>query len=153
MSQTLQEVAMRSTVKLFVVPLAFVMIVPLLATAASIRNVYFSTGELVPGQRYAREEQLPSPTTTFTKGAHKVARLFVVFGDLDAHQFAGQLKASNGVVMRRFDRKIEAVNQPSQWRVATQAFSLENLKPGDYTLDLVIDGEPKGDAKFTLRAP
>ena len=143
---------MRSTVKLLLLPLTLVVLVPLLATAASIRNVYFSSGELVPGQRYAREEQLPAPTTTFTKGEHKVARLFVVFGDLDAHQFAGQLKASNGSVVRRFDRKLEPVNTPSRWRVATQSFSLENLKPGEYTVNLVIDGEPKGDAKFTLSA-
>jgi len=144
---------MRPPAKLLVLVVAVGMTAPLLATAASIRNVYVSSGELVPGQRYAREEQLPAPTTTFTKGKHKVARLFVVFGDLDAHQFSGRLKASDGSVVRRFDRKIEALNTPSQWRVVTQAFALETLKPGEYTVDLMIDNEPKGTAQFTLRAP
>jgi len=144
---------MRSTARLSLLVVPFLMLAPLLASAASIRNIYFSSGELVSGQRYAREEQLPGPTTTFTKGENKVARLFIVFGDLDAHQLGGQLKASDGSVVRRFDRRVEALNSPSRWRVTTQAFSLEKLKPGEYALDLLIDGAPKGTHKFTLRAP
>jgi hypothetical protein len=41
----------------------------------------------------------------------------------------------------------------SRRRVATQAFSLETLNPGEYTMDLLIDGEANGAHKFTLRAP
>ena len=129
------------------------MVGPQLAGAASIRNIYFSSGQTVPGQRYAREEQLPGPTTTFTKGANPVARLFIVFGDVDAHSLRGELKASDGSVVRRFEQKVQAFNHVAQWRAVTHAFNLETLKPGEYALDLLIDGEPKGTHKFTLRAP
>ena len=36
--------------------------------AASIRNAYFSNGELVRGQYYKSEGQLPGATKEFTKG-------------------------------------------------------------------------------------
>jgi hypothetical protein len=126
---------------------------PLLVGAASIRNIYFSSGQTVPGQRYSREEQLPGPTTTFTKGENKVARLFIIFGDVDAHSVRGELKASDGSVVRRFEQKIQPFNHVAQWRSVTHAFALDALKPGEYALDLQIDGEPKGTHKFTLRAP
>jgi hypothetical protein len=47
-------------------------VVPLLA--ASIRNVYFSNGQVVQGQRYKSTSDLPGPTKEFAKGRDKVAR-------------------------------------------------------------------------------
>lgn len=144
---------MRATTRSLILVMLSVMIGSLPVSAASIRNIYFSSGQTIPGQRYSRQEQLPGPTTTFTQGEHKVARLFIVFGDLDAHTVRGELKASDGSVVRRFDRQVDPVNSPVQWRAVTHGFSLETLKPDEYALDLVIDGESKGTHKFTLRAP
>jgi hypothetical protein len=121
------------------------------AWAASIRNVYFSNGELVPGQRYRTEGQLPGPVTTFTMGQDKAARLFIIFGDLDAHTLRGQLKASDGSVVRTLNRQVDSVKVAVTWRVVTHAFNLEPLAPGDYTLDLVVDDKATGSHTLTLR--
>jgi hypothetical protein len=121
--------------------------------AATIRNIYFSNGNVVPGQTYRTEGQLPGPVTTFVKGQDKTARLFIIFGDLDAHRLEGELKGADGKVVRRFNQTVESHKRPANWRFVTQAFGLEKLKPGEYTLDLSIDGEPKKQHKFTLSAP
>ena len=131
----------------------FIVAVASLAHAASIRNIYFSNGQLVPGQRYRSEGQLPGPVTTFVKGQDKTARLFVIFGDLDAHRLQGELKASSGKVVRRFDQPVDSLKTVAQWRVTTRGFDLDPLPPDEYTLELQIDGEAKGAYKFTLKAP
>jgi hypothetical protein len=120
--------------------------------AASLRNVYFSNGQLVPGQRYRSEGQLPGPVTTFVKGQDKTARLFIVFGDLEAHRIEGELKGPDGKVVRRVDRTVEALHAVAQWRVSTVGFDVAPLNPGEYTFDLRIDGESKGAHTFSLKA-
>ena len=123
-----------------------------LGHAASVRNVYFTNGQVIPGQRYRSEGQLPGPTTTFIKGQDKTARLLIVLGDLDAHQLEGELKAADGKVVRRFKQPVEGLNTVASWRLVTRGFDLATLPAGEYTLDLRIDGEPKGAHKFTLSA-
>ena len=86
-------------------------------------------------------------------GEHTVARLFIVCGDVDAHAVRGELKGSDGKVVRRFEQQVNTLNHVAQWRVVTRALALEGLSPGEYSLDLMIDGEPKGTHTFTLRAP
>jgi hypothetical protein len=121
--------------------------------AASVRNAYFSNGQVVQGQTYRSEGQLPGPVTTFVKGQDKTARLFIIFGDMDAHQLEGELKAPDGKTVRRIDRKIDAHRTPANWRLVTQGFDLEKLRPGEYSFGLKVDGEAKGKYTFTLRAP
>jgi hypothetical protein len=121
--------------------------------AASVRNIYFSNGQVLPGQQYRSEGQLPGPMTTFVKGRDKTARLFIIFGDMDAHRLQGELKAADGKVVGRVDRTIEAYRLAANWRLATHGFDLEKLRPGAYTLDLKIDGEAKGTYTFSLGEP
>src|ERR1700675_536117 len=123
------------------------------ALAASIRDVYFSNGTVVPGQLYRRVSDLPGPTKEFAKGKDKVARLFIIFGDLGAHKIGGELKAADGKVVSRVDREMNAstVSANTSWRFTTQAFNLENLEPGEYQFELLIDGSSPGTYTFTLR--
>jgi len=122
-------------------------------SAASIRNAYFSNGELVRGQYYKSEGQLPGATKEFTKGTDKVARLFVIFGDQQAHKVGGALKAADGRVVSKLDRQWTAYAGPINvsWRVLTHGFNLEKLEPGVYQLDLVVDDNPEGTYTFSLR--
>jgi hypothetical protein len=123
-----------------------------LGHAASVRNIYFSNGQAVPGQTYRSEGQLPGPVTTFVKGQDKTARLFIVLGDMDAHRLEGELKAADGKVVRRVNRTFESHKRAANWRFVTHGFDLAALKPGEYTFDLRIDGESKGQYKFSLSA-
>ena len=120
------------------------------ATAASIRDIYFSKGELVEGQRYQRDSQLPGPATTFTRDQDKVARLFVVLNDRAAHRVHGELKNEAGRVVARMSRDLASVNTSGVWRVMTHAFKLERLKPGTYSIEVMVDDENKGTYSFTL---
>ena len=123
------------------------------ALAASIRNVYFTNGETVRGQLYKSEGQLPGATKEFTKGTDKVARLFIIFGDLDAHKVSGALKAADDKIVSRLNRQwpshTGAVNV--RWRLFTHNFNLERLQPGEYKLELLVDDHPHGTYAFTLR--
>ena len=123
------------------------------AFAVSVRNVYFSNGEVVPGQLYRSVGQLPGPTKEFTKGTDKVARLFIIFGDLDAHKISGALKAADGRIVSRLNRQWPAYAGPvnPSWRFLTHGFNLERLQPGEYQLELLIDDDSKGTYTFTLR--
>jgi hypothetical protein len=125
------------------------------AQGASIRNVYFTnTPPPPPGQTYRDPGQLPgTPTTTFVKGQDDTAFLTIIFGDRDAHLITGELKGSNGRVVRKLNYQLNAVNIPANWRHARFRFPLEKLTPGEYTFDLVVDGEAKGAHSFTLKAP
>src|SRR5262249_20622894 len=116
------------------------------ALAASIRNVYFSNGATVPGQRYRSEGELPGPAKEFTKGTDKVARLFIVFGDLDAHKITGELKAADGKVVSRLDRQWASYTGAGnvQWRTFTHGFNLERLPAGEYKLELGVDDNVQG---------
>ena len=123
------------------------------AFAASIRNAYFSNGETVPGQLYRTEGELPGPTKEFTKGTDKTARLFVIFGDLDAHKVTGALKAADGRIVSRMNRQLASYTGPvnARWRSFTHGFNLERLQPGEYQLELLVDDQPHGTHAFTLR--
>jgi hypothetical protein len=124
------------------------------AHGASIRNVYFTNTPSPPaGQTYRDPAQLPgAPVTAFVKGQDAIAFLTIIFGDLDAHSITGELKASNGRVVRKLNHQLNAVNIAGSWRHARFRFPLEKLAPGEYTFHLVVDGEPKGAHSFTLRA-
>ena len=120
------------------------------ATAASIRQIYFSKGELVPGQRYERDNQLPGPATTFAKEQDKVARLFIIFGDAASHVVRGELKNADGRAVAQLKREVESLKTSGRWRVVTHAFKLEKLEPGKYSIELIVDDERKGTYGFTL---
>src|SRR5262249_56653546 len=124
-----------------------------LAFAASVRNVYFSSGEVVRGQYYRSEGELPGSIKEFTKGTDKTARLFIIFGDQQAHKIAGVLKATDGSVASKFDRQYNAYTGPVNvsWRLFTWGFNLDRLSPGEYQLELVIDDNVQGTYGFTLR--
>jgi hypothetical protein len=123
------------------------------AGAAAVRNVYFTNGETVRGQLYRSEGELPGPTKDFTKGTDKAARLFVIFGDQDAHKVTGTLTRADGTVVSRLNRDFPsytgAVNV--RWRLFSHSFTLERLGPGAYQLELVIDDHTQGTYGFTLR--
>ena len=123
------------------------------ALAASIRNVYFSNGQVVQGQLYRRESDLPGATKEFAKGKDKIARLFIIFGDLDAHELGGELKAADGKVVSRVKRQLNAASAAANlsWRFTFQNFNLENLEPGEYKFELLVDGQSPGTYAFTLR--
>ena len=120
------------------------------ATAASIRDIYFSKGELVAGQRLQRDSQLPGPATAFARDDDKVARLFIVIGDRASPVVRGDLKNEEGRVVARMKRDIESLSTVGQWRVITHAFKLEKLKPGKYSIEVLVDDENKGTYGFTL---
>ena len=123
------------------------------AVAASIRNVYFSNGDVVRGQIYRSVGELPGATKEFTKGKDKVARLFVIFGDLDGHKMTGDLKAADGKAVSRMDRDVGPYSGSVNlsWRLATHGFNLERLEPGEYQFELSVDGSSVGSYAFTLR--
>lgn len=123
------------------------------ALAASIRNVYFSNGEIVGSQLYRSVGELPGPTKEFTKGRDNVARLFIIFGDLDAHKLGGELKAADGKVVSRLNRQWPSFTgsiNPS-WRLLTHGFNIERMEPGEYQLELLIDDQSHGTYAFSLR--
>jgi hypothetical protein len=123
------------------------------AFAASIKNVYFSNGQVVPGQRYTREGELPGPTKEFTKGKDKVARLFIIFRDLSAHKLGGELKTADGKVVSRLNRQLDSFTGSGNvnWRFTTHSFNLETREPGEYQFELFVDGDSAGTYTFTLR--
>ena len=125
--------------------------VPVLA--ASVRNVYFSNGDVVRGQLYRSTGELPGATKEFTKGKDKVARLFVIFGDLNAHKLSGDLKATDGKVVSRLNREVGSYtgSANASWRFVTHGFNLERLEPGEYQLELLIDDASHGTYALTLR--
>jgi TPR repeat protein len=121
--------------------------------AASIWNVYFSNGSIPPGQKVRSESALPGPTKTFERGRDTGARLFVILGDFYAHSFQGELKAADGTTVRTLNWNIQSLTSTGQWRYASYRFGLQNLPPGEYKIDLMVDGAPKETYGFTLKNP
>ncbi len=120
-------------------------------SAASIRNAYFSSGSVPSGQTFRSEHELPGPTKTFERGKDKVARLYVILGDFSAHVFRGELKGPGGKVVRKLNWNTRAFNRAASWHSVSHAFSLKDLKPGDYSIDLIVDDVPAGTYGFTLK--
>jgi hypothetical protein len=121
------------------------------ADAASIRNVYFSTGSVIQGQTYRSEGELPGPAKQFEGGKDNVARMFIVFGDMDAHKLQGDLKGPDGNVVRKMNVDVPSLNRSATWRFWTHAFGLRGLTPGVYTIDLRVDDMPAGTHSLTLK--
>ena len=121
------------------------------AAAASIRRVYFSNTGTVGGQTYRSEGELPGEVTSFDKANDKSVFLYIVFGDLSAHRLTGEVKSTAGAVVRKMNRDVPSFNRSASWRLVTHRFATENLAPGEYTLELQVDGDPAGSHKFTIR--
>jgi hypothetical protein len=121
------------------------------AHAASISNVYFSSGSVPPGQTFRSEGELPGPTKTFESGKDNVARLYVVLRDMSAHTFGGELKGPGGKVVRKLNWNVQSFNRAAAWRFVTYSFNLKNLEPGEYSIDLTVDDAPAGTYGFSLK--
>ena len=119
---------------------------------AGLRNAWFSNGAMVPGQLILREGELPGETKVFESGTDKVARLFMVFGDVNAHVIRGELKGPNGTTVRKLSYDAPSVTRAgSTWRYSSRTFNLQGLAPAVYTLDLIIDDGKVGTYSFTLK--
>ena len=119
---------------------------------AGLRNAWFSSGTMVPGQIIRNEGELPGETKVFDKATDKVARLFLVFGDLDSHVLGGELKDPDGKVVRTVKYNVPSITRAGvSWRHTTYSFNLPNLDPAVYTLELTIDGGKPEKYSFTLK--
>jgi hypothetical protein len=121
------------------------------AGAASISNVYFSSGSVPPGGTFRTEGELPGPTKTFERDKDKVARMYVILRDMSAHTFRGELKGPGGKVVRKLDWKVAPFNRAATWRYVSHRFDLKGLRPGEYSIDLMVDDAPAGTYGFTLK--
>jgi hypothetical protein len=120
---------------------------------AGLRNAWFSNGAMVQGQTVRSEGELPGETKVFESDKDKVARMFFVFGDRDAHALRGDLKAADGKTVRKLNYDLPALNRAGTgtWRYAARSFNLEGLAPGVYTIDLIVDDGKVGTYSFTLK--
>jgi hypothetical protein len=120
---------------------------------AGLRNAWFTNGTMVQGQTVRSEGELPGETKVFESGKDKVARLFFVFGDRDAHALRGELKDADGKTVRKLNYDLPSLNRAGTgtWRYGARSFNLEGLAPGVYSLDLIIDDGKVGTYSFTLK--
>lgn len=121
-------------------------------STAGLRNGWFASGTMVPGQIIRNEGELPGETKVFESGRDKVARLFLVFGDLDSHVLRGELKGPEGNTVRTLKHDVPSITRAGiTWRHTSWGFNLQGLTPGVYTLELTIDGGKKETYAFTLK--
>jgi hypothetical protein len=119
---------------------------------AGLRNAWFSSGTMVSGQIIRNEGDLPGETKVFDKATDKVARLFLVFGDVDSHVLGGELKGPEGNTVRTVKYDVPSITRAGiSWRYTTYSFNLQNLAPAVYTLELTIDGGKAEKYSFTLK--
>jgi hypothetical protein len=119
---------------------------------AGLKNAWFSSGAMVPGQIIRNEGELPGETKVFDSATDKVARLFMVFGDVSAHVIRGELKGPDGATVRKFNYDVPSLTRAGiTWRHTSRSFNLEGLAPAVYTLDLSIDGGKAEAYSFTLK--
>ena len=121
-------------------------------TTAALRNAWFSNGTMVQGQIIRNEGELPGETKVFDSATDKIARLFLVFGDLDAHALRGELKGPEGNTVRTMKHDISSVTRAGvTWRYMWYTFTLQGLTPAVYTLEMTIDGGKPEKYSFTLK--
>jgi hypothetical protein len=120
--------------------------------SAGLRNGWFSNGTMVPGQIIRNEGELPGETKVFDSATDKVARLFLVFGDLDSHVLRGELKDPDGKTVRTLKHDVPSLTRAGiTWRHTSWGFNLQKLAPAVYTLELTIDGGKPEKYSFTLK--
>jgi hypothetical protein len=121
-------------------------------STAGLRNAWFSNGAMVQGQIIRSEGELPGETKIFESGSDKVARLFLVFGDLDSHVLRGELKGPEGNAVRTLKYDVPSITRAGiSWRYTSWGFNLQGLTPAVYTLELTIDGGKVEKYSFTLK--
>jgi len=119
---------------------------------AGLKNAWFSSGAMVPGQIIRSEGELPGETKVFDRATDKVARLFLTFSDLDAHVIRGELKGPDGTTVRRLNYDMPSLTRAGiTWRYASRSFNLDGLAPAVYTLEMTIDGGKPEKYSFTLK--
>ena len=120
--------------------------------SADLYGAWFTTGSVVSGQRYVGhpENVLPQPTKHFSKATDSGARLIIVLKGSNAHALAGVLKDSSDQVKQRMKVDLQSAAPGMAWRFTTYRFSLEKLGPGEYKLELAIDGTPAGTYPLSI---
>ena len=114
--------------------------------SADLYGAWFTSGSVVPGQRYVGhpESVLPQPTKHFSRATEAGARLIIVLKNPNAHALAGVLNDSTGKVRQHMKVDLQSAAPGLAWRFTSYRFPLEKLEPGEYKFDLTIDGTPAG---------
>jgi hypothetical protein len=118
-----------------------------------LRQAYFAKTVPVTGH-YLREYNLPPKVSQFDSTSDTEVILVIQLWGMNGATVRGTLTDGRGPA-KPFEQTLTDLNPPtsSAWRFTTIRFPTADLRsaPGEYAVDLFIDGIPSGTYKFILK--
>lgn len=120
----------------------------------SVRDAYFSKTTPIPGLYGDNYQQIARAAREFDSKSDDRVVLIVILNSGEAMTLGGSLKRPNGAEHGTFVKQVSSWPAVSgSWRSTTWWWSMNSLYPypGNWRLDLSIDGRPAGSYDFVLR--
>jgi hypothetical protein len=126
---------------------------------AQLKRAYFSNTPTSGGIRYGQSDfqAMPAEVKAFDHEKDQAVFLYVILDTPQPVKLRGALKDPSGRQHARVDRDVEQYGRPvtSQtfWRSVNWRWSTDRMrgKPGNWTLELLVNEKPAGSYTFTLK--